>query len=552
MLSAVFAKLQNPYLGQETVQENAWEDTLSEMTELEALIAVKDQLVQIDFANTKGLDTKLKQVLELDQSVYQACKKTTYNYLIKLHKDKSGQHDIYVVASEYHRRLYAAYTHVFTALESDQKIQLEAEQRKLFFARYLNAIFMMLKWRYFNHQPATPGVWASVHKIIKTAEELSLLNKSFLLYDFQVKETSMAAILERGYMVDTLHQGHFSAFEIELTDRVLKIWSGNPVVAYTYKDNRYQFFGALTRDTGPARLEAKQPLEEGCYWSTARMVELMENYLCAAEMGKSVAEFGLSGVASITKVVRLFKKLRVEWRVDVYSRQRRSEERSQKSRLLNIHYGLHAIHEYLVALQAQYSRKADDGQFTFELPTTMRHASQPSTQQLASVPETENWWMVDESSSGFAVDLGREVPEWAEIGMLVCYSEPGFQTTFNIAEIRSVRKLDSGAYRAGFKKVSQNTAAVNVSLEGVETLTGFQAAATEVLDDGLEKVEEFPGLLVDNDALGKPKLLLPLVQFVRGASYTISAGDNRHQVKTGKVLNKLNDWVLFEVSLNNK
>jgi len=125
------------------VQEDAWTDTLSEMTELEALIAVKDQLVQIDFSHTKGLESKLEQVLNLDQSAYQICKTVTYNYLIKLHKDKSGQHDVYVVASEYHRRLYAAYTQVFTALKQEEKLQLKPRVLKLFFARYLNAIFMM-------------------------------------------------------------------------------------------------------------------------------------------------------------------------------------------------------------------------------------------------------------------------------------------------------------------------------------------------------------------------------------------------------------------------
>jgi len=546
MLSAVFAKLQNPYFGQETMQEDAWTDTLTEMTELEALIAVKDQLVQIDFTHPKNLETKLDQVLNLDKSVYRECKRVTYNYLIKCNKDKSGQHDIYVVASEYHRRLYAAYTQVFTALESDQHLQLNPEQLKLFFARYLNAIFMMLKWRYFNQNSAAVGVWQNVHKVIKTAEELSLMNKSFLLYDFQVKETSMTSIVERGLMLDTLHQGHFSPFEIELTDRILKIWSSNPVITYSYKANQYQFFSPLARDVGPIRLTAEQPLEDVCYWSTTRLVELMESYLCAADMRKSVAEFGLSAVASTTKVVRLFKKLRVEWTEDTSSRQRRSEARNQKSCLLNIHYGFDAIHDYLLALQAQYLRKAEKGQFTFVLQAAVRDASQPASSELAIVPETEHWWMVDESGSGFAVDLGREVPDWAEIGMLVCYSEPGFQTTFNIAEIRSIRKLGSGAYRAGFKKVSQNTAAVNVHLNDVVALTG----ASEVLDDGLVKVEQFPGLLIDNDAMGKPKLLVPVAHFSRGASYTLTAGDNHHQVKAGSVVNKFNDWVLFEVLSN--
>ncbi len=552
MLNAVFAKLQKPYLDQDTMQDIAWSDTLSEMTELEALIATKDKITQIDFLHLKGLEDKVGQVLNLDQFAYRNGKKLAYNYLIKFKKDKESQHDTYVVACEYYRQLYTAYSHIFSALQSNNSRKLESETLKLFLARYLNAIFMMMKWRYFNHQPAAMGVWANVHKIIKTAEELALMNKSFLLYDFQVKETSIAAILERGFMLDTLHQGHYSALEIELTDRVLKVWSANPIMTNAYKENQYQFFVSLENDRGPERLEAKRPHTESCYWSTTRLIDLMESYLCAADMRKSVAEFGLEQIAPSSKIIRLFKKLRLDWHAEAYSRQRRSEERSKKNNLLNIHYGFEAIHDYLMTLQMQYLQKSNNhGEFTFDLQSAVRDVNRAAFNETKVVSDTENWWMVDESSSGFAIDFGRKVPAWAEIGMLVCYSEPGYQSTFNIAEIRSVRKVASGAYRAGFRKVSQNTAAVNVRQMGAQDASA-EATTDNILDDGhhVQLTGVFPGLLIDNDVMGKPKLLVPLAQFVRGATYTIAVGERLHQVKAAKVVSKFNDWVLFEVLSN--
>jgi len=205
MLNTVFSKLQQSTLGQEPLQDATWSDTLSGMTELEALIAIKDQIKHIDFTNLKDHEQKLEQVFDLDADAYYKSKKVSYNYLISLGNSHGMQHDVYVVASEYHRQLYTAYSQLFDALQLAPSRKLQSDTVKQLLARYLNAIFMMLKWRYFKDQSAMVGVWTNVHKIIKTAEELALMNKSFFLYGSQVKETSIAAILERGLMLDTLH-----------------------------------------------------------------------------------------------------------------------------------------------------------------------------------------------------------------------------------------------------------------------------------------------------------------------------------------------------------
>lgn len=546
MLNNVFAKLQKPLLSQDSIQDVELLDGLSEMTELESLIAIKDQIKQIDFVNLRGLEKKVDLVLALDGSIYRKGKSVAYNYLIKLNDDNL-KHDAYVVAYEYYKQLYTAYSHIFSALETQKKLKLKPGTINLVLARYLNATFMMLKWRYFDKQSAIVGVWDTVHKVIRTAEKLAVMNKHFFLYDFQVKETSIAAILERGFMLDTLQQGHYSQLEIELTDRVLKIWSANPIIANTYKANQYHFFISLEKDNSPERLGPRPPLTECCYWSTSRLVDLMESYLCAADMHKTVTEFGLDAVAPVSKVVKLFKKLRVDWSAERYSRHRRGEERNKKSALLKMHYGIEAIHEHLILLQDKQLQMSKGDDFTFELQAAMHGGELPVLDDIATAPDTESRWMVDESSSGFAVDFGRRVPNWVDAGMLVCYSESGYQTTFNIAEIRSVRKLASGAYRAGFKKISRNTTAVHLSR--VEVTSISTAGGGYALDDGLMKrrsKDVFSGLLIDHDVMGKPKLLVPLAQFERDSTFNVLSGKESLEVKAGNIVSKHNNWVLFE------
>ncbi|MFW5431715.1 MAG: hypothetical protein ACKE5M_00535 [Methylophilaceae bacterium] len=528
-------------------QDIEWLDTLSGMTELESLITIKDELSKIDFLDLKRLESKVDFVLEVDKSTYKKVKHITHNYLIELKNNKELKKDIQVVAYEYHRQLYAAYSQILDAYQAQEKVKLSAKKTNLLLARYLNATFMMSKWRYFDDQSAPIGVWENVHKVIKLAEELAMINQHIFLYDFQIKETSIATILKRGFMVDTLHKGNYSQLEIELTDRILKIWASNPLIVNTYKADRYHFFIQLEGDKGPDRMRMKEKFSNCRYWKTTRLIDLMEAYLCAVDMQKPLREFGLEKIAPSSVVLKLFKKLRVDWCVEGYSRQRRVEERNQKNSLLNVSHGLDSIHQRLMRIQVQQQKEAaKDAGFTFELNATQQNNDAPPAQP-ARVLGSENWWMVDESKSGFAVDFGKEPADWVETGGLIGYSEMGYQKTFNIAEIRSVRKLPNGAYRAGFKKISHNVIAVKVSR--VEKTSIAQPVSGFYVDEGEESInysDEFTGLLVDDDGNNFSKLLMPRKRFKRGGTFNVNIDGENQFITAGKVITKHNDWILFD------
>jgi len=552
MLGSVIHTVQKAFKYQDPNEDLDWLDTLAGMTDLDSLIEIKEQLSKIDFFYPVHLKNKIDLVLDVDENAYQKVKRITYNYLIKLKNNKNLKSDTQVVVYEYQRQLYASYSQILDAYKAQTKVKLSPEQINLILARYLNAAFMMSKWRYFDDQPAPFGVWDNVHKVIRVAEDLAIINKNLFLYSFQIKETSIASILKRGFMVDTLHKGNYTQLEIELTDRILKIWSTNPLIVNTFKPNRYHFFIQLEDGKGPERLRVQERFANCRYWKTTRLIDLMEAYLCAVDMQKPLREFGLEKVARTSIVVKLFKKLRIDWCVEGYSRQRRSEKRNQKNSLINVSHGISTIHHRLMGIQAQKKEKeAERGGFTFDLKVATHHANQASTSaQPSSVLGDENWWMVDESKSGFAVDFGQEPASWLETGLLVGYTEMGYKNTFNIAEIRSVRKLANGAYRAGFKKISYNVAAVQLSL--VEKHAQAELVDGYYLDDGQDNLSysaAFPGFLVDNDASLTPKVLISRKQFKRDKTYNLNIDGDNHLMKAGKVISKQHDWILFEVIL---
>jgi len=337
MLSSVMQKVQrviNPELGQQNAD---WINPNHRMTELETLSEAKQKLSDLCLIKSKDLIRKIQIVLDMDERLYPKLQESTRNYLKSLSNNESLKLEVEEVVFHYLKQLYITYTKVIVEYQQQNQGLLNAEKLHLLIARFLNAAFMLAKWRYFDDLPAPLGVWDNVHKIIRVAEELSIMNKQMFLYEFQNKETSLAAILERGILLDTLQKGSYTQVQIELTDRVLKQWAENPKITKQYtQQNQYQFFIHLEKDKRPQRVRGAKQHRDFRYLSTVRIVDLIEDYLCAVDTRKPLAEFNLMKLSQPEDIVYLFKMLRKEWCIKGYKRQRRDEERFAKFEMLNV------------------------------------------------------------------------------------------------------------------------------------------------------------------------------------------------------------------------
>ena len=581
MLSVVMNKIQSIFQPQDMQKTLGWLHTLPEMAELDVLIETRQQLAKIQFETIHEAKNQIELVLQIDRNTYRHAKKETHKYLTILKINKKLESSIYNAAYLYYRQLYVSYTQFLACYQSQAKVVLAEDKINLILCRLLNAAFSMAKWRYFDDQPAPAGMWSAVHNVIRLAENLAIMNKNLFVYNFHRKETSIATILKLGFMMDTLHKGNYSRLQIQLTEQVLKIWASNPLILNKYRQDKVQFFIQLEGDKGPERIRSVEKYAEYRFWKTTRIVDKIEAYLCAADTQKPLTEFGLEKTAPPSVILKLFKKLRAEWCVEGFERQRRKESRHKNSKLLNVSHGLDDICVRLKAIDASaVLEKAEIEKAAVE----KKHESVPLDFRLAQQRKTniapmvnikmhqrylgnENWWMVDESSAGFAVDLGKEYSAWIEPGVLVGFTTVDDKNTLMIAEIKSVRKLVSGIFRAGLEVLGAHSALTKVARidenSEIEAETGyFVIDNRDSRSVNFSRLNTFSGVLVlqknsQEDAQEKSAqqhsqkalLILPRNEYKRGSQYLIHVNGKDKTVRAGVLERKQRDWVSVAVSI---
>ncbi len=556
MFTTVINKIQTVFHHQEMQKTLGWMDTIPAMDALDVLKETRQQLAKIQFETFSQAKRQIEFILEIDKNTYRQAKKTNYKYLTILKINKKLESDIHNSAYLYHRQLFVAYKQFFDLYESQNKEFLSVEKINLILCRYLNATFAMAKWRYFDDQPAPVGTWESVHKVIKFAEKLAIMNKNLFLYSYQNKETSIATLLKQGFMMDTLHKGNYSRLQIQLTEQVLRYWATNPLILNKYKQDKVQFFINLEGDKGPERIRAVEKFADYRFWKTTRLIDKIEAYLCAVDTQKPLTEFGLEKIAPATVIVKLFKKLRAEWCVEGYERQRRSEARNKHSKLLNVSYGLEDICSRLETIKAkQASEKlaeetADDDATNFDVQMALNRRNKIPSQARYNSLGSENWWMVDESTNGFAVDLGKEVSSWVETGKLVGYTSPDDKDLFVIAEIKNLRKQANGTYRVGLEVLSTQSTAVQVarvdqSMKSA-ALSGYFVNDSEM---NFAQMYSFAGILLTNkdNKLNKYSIILPRNEYKRGNEYRINIEGEDKLIMVGAPLIKQREWIRVAV-----
>ena len=440
MLSVVKHKIQSTLHLEDALNLHTWANTLQEMDALDALRKITERLAKIEFNSNIRLEKRIDLVLDIDRLMYRNATKSTHKFLSLYKLNRKLESDLYDVAYSYQRQLYLAYTQFLDFYQMQIHVQLSIEKMNLILARQLNATFIMAKLRYFDDQPAPVGTWANVCKVIKCAENLAMMNTNIFLYPHKKKETSIASILNRGFMLDTLQKGNYNRLQIQLAEQILKVWASNPVITTAYKIDRYHFFINIETDKGPERIRSVEKFADYRFWKITGLIDMIESYLCAVDTQKPVTEFGLEKMASTEVMVALFKKLRVDWCIEGYERQRRKDGRDKRNKLINVSYGLEDICRRADALNPALDRQPTQKDvYDFELKVAMYHKIRTNAKPTTSLLGNENWWAIDESANGIGVDLGKSYSSWIEPGKLIAYTASDNKDVLVIAESCAIR-----------------------------------------------------------------------------------------------------------------
>lgn len=548
MLSAVKLKIQSTLHREDDVENLAWVNTLQEMDSLEALRKITERLSKIQFKSNTSLEKRIDLVLEIDRLTYRKVSKATHKYLSLFKLNRKLETDLYDAAYSYQRQLYLAYTQFLDFYNAQIQIQFNVEKINLILARQLNATFAMAKLRYFDDQPAPSGTWANVCKVIKCAENLSIMNTNIFLYPHKKTETSIAAILYRGFMLNVLQKGNYNRLQIQLAEQILKVWANNPLITTAYKVDKYHFFINIETDKGPERIRSVEKFADYRFWRITGLVDMVESFLCAVDTQKPLDTFGLEKMASTSVLTALFKKLRVDWCVEGYERQRRKDSRDKRNKLINVSYGLEDICRRADAFNPALDKQPTQRDVRdFELKVAMYHKNKTNPKASVNVLGNENWWAIDESENGIGVDLGKTYSSWIEPGKLIAYTTSDDKDVLVIAEIKSVRKQVNGSYRAGLEVHGKRAKTVQVDRMKKKTLTKAVAGYYVNDDDASSDHQStYPALLLnreETDEKNSLSLIVPRNEYKRGNRVKIHLEGKDKIVEMGLPLMKQREWV---------
>lgn len=557
MLSDLITKFQLTSTKQKAAAESAWVTDLEHMDHIDALKLTIEKIPAQPLEAAKSAqrqaDALIKNLLFIDDSSCGRVQAITNNFMRVARDNKTLESRVIDVVYSYQRRLYLSYKALIDFIVKE-KLNITVDQIHLLLTRAVNAAFLMAKWRYFQDQVAPVGSWTQIHELVRVVERLSLLHKNILLYENDEKAITLATLLVRGYMLDTLTKGSYSRQQIELTAQVLNKWLINPKIQNEFVQSEHTFLINLDLDKGPDRARGFSVLENCRFWKTDILVANIQTFLCDAETNKPLQRFNLNSVATATVLVGLFKKLVTEWVAVGYKRQRRRENRTPVSKLLNIHNGFDGICKKLAPNSHSIVKATPNKLDTtpFELRVAMHAPVKTTTTIYQKNPDAEAWLIVDESTNGLGASLGAEVGEWVEPGELIGFSSQENLQQFVIAEIRSVKKLPNGRYRVGVEVFNTKSEIALISKLGhdsvKEVADGYFVDFSNVEDN---KQVGFSGLYLPTYSQHEqtPMMIIPKSEYKAASQYLLNIGGDEKRVLVERAMSHRDDWVRVKVKL---
>ena len=557
MLSDLMTKFQLTSTKHKAAAESAWITDLEHMEYIDALKLTIEKIpaqpVEANKSAQRQADVLIKNLLLIDDSSYERVQAVTADFMRVARDNKVIESRVIDAVYSYQRRLYLSYKGLIDFIIKE-KLNITVDQIHSILARTINAAFLMAKWRYFQDQLAPVGTWTQIYEIVKVVEGLSLLHKSILLYETDEKELTIATLLVRGYMLDTLTKGSYTRQQIELTAQVLNKWIINAKIQNQYVKSEHTFLINLDSDKGSDRARGFSVAKNSRFWKTDILVGSIQTYLCDAATNKPLQRFNLNSLATANVLVELFNKLLTEWIAVGYKRQRRHENRASVNKMLNIHRGFEGICKKLTPHSHSTTQiKANKLDATlFELRVAMHAAVTTTTTIYQKNPDAETWLIVDESPKGLGASLGAEVGEWVEPGKLVGFSSQENLQKFVIAEIKSVKKLPNGRYRVGLEVL--NTQSKIAQISQLEHDSVKEVADGYFVDfSGMEGNQQagFSGLYLPsyNQHEQAPMMIIPKSEYKPASQYLLNIGGDEQRVLIERAMSYRDDWVRVKVKL---
>lgn len=510
-------------------------------------LAVK---VMADFIAQPKLSMQdaLSCLLKLDETMQTHLEQLTAKRLkIKIYNRDVGA-AIDGLVYPYYRRLSSEYLRLLKAIEgskSPSKPIIVPEV--LVYCRAMNALFKMMKWRYFDDQPAPAEGWYQVHELFKRAEKSSLLYERVLLYPTMTKPVDIATLMANGLMLSTLQKENYNPNELHIVSKLLFDWVRQISFEKAYAQNKYQYFVNLNQDKGAERIRAFDRTADYRFWRTDFITLKIADHLAAIKTNAPDIVNDIRGYASLRTMAKLFKKLSHDWATTSYKRQRRAKPRDKLTQRLLVTSGLQQICKQLARFHQQSARPNNKLIFDVRI-TNLNHVNTSSSRNI--ITGLDEWVLINMSENGFGVDLGKDPSPWAEAGKLVGFQHPCVEDAYVIAEIKYIKRQKSGAYRAGLQLISLQSLTVQLiklDQSQVELSKGFFLD----YDDANADMMRVPCVWIPagmGQAQVKSSVIIPISEYQRNRQFKIDLNGEEKTIVLGVAMDMQTEWVRATVA----
>lgn len=418
---------------------------------------------------------------------------------------------------------------------------LRDEWIPLFTLRAIRTLGQLLKWRAIRYLPSNHKIWGRLHNLYRIAESRGFHRQPLRAYAEDTSDDNCETAYLHVLMLHQANSGTLYPRQLDLVDTWLYGWHGMLQLDNQLDARTHNFVVDLSADHGPRRVrkpDVKKPLR---FWSTADLLQRLQDIQIALKAGNTPAQLGLTENIRAAECIELLDHLQQHWS-RLASREQRRAPRAPVKRLIDVAHGLSDIIEQLKAAEPQNPEspgnarlsqsEADDVRvYGFVTERTREQMLQSKAQTAPGLPETERWVMQDESECGYGAIVEPNDRDWVRIGALI-----------------GIKPHGTGEWRLGIvrrlSRINDNTSSV-----GIETMTALPSAAmlssTASPNPGASQMH--PCLWLASDDSQSESLWIDPLHYKTGRIFRIHDVPERERVAMGDPIERSEGWMRVAV-----